>query len=87
MPDYYDAERFGGMPDAVEIAVWPDDALAAPDLEEVEFAVPPYRTDEVLRALPRMRGLRVLQADSAAALIREQIQRHLDGRPLLNVVD
>jgi phosphoglycerate dehydrogenase-like enzyme len=49
----------------VEISPYPDDPLAAEELAEVEFVVPPYRPDEVLEALPRMTRLRVIQADSA----------------------
>jgi phosphoglycerate dehydrogenase-like enzyme len=64
VPDYYRREHFGVLPRPIEIGTFPSDPLAAAELAEVEFAVPPYRP-EVIGALPRMRRLRVLQTDSA----------------------
>jgi phosphoglycerate dehydrogenase-like enzyme len=65
VPDYYEREQFGELPPGVEIGTFPEDPLAAGELTEVEFAVPPYRPRQVIDALPEMRRLRVLQTDSA----------------------
>ena len=61
----YTREQLGALPPAVELEPFPDDPRSASGLAEVEFAVPPYRPREVVEALPRMRRLKVLQADSA----------------------
>ncbi|HWC26255.1 MAG TPA: 2-hydroxyacid dehydrogenase [Solirubrobacteraceae bacterium] len=65
IPDAYASGQLGRLPSAIELAVFPDDPLSAPDLGEVEFLVPPHRPREVVAALAGMRRLRVVQTDSA----------------------
>jgi phosphoglycerate dehydrogenase-like enzyme len=50
------------LPDGVELATVPRDPAADPDLVRVEVLVPPYRSQRVLDALPKMSALRLLQA-------------------------
>lgn len=50
------------LPVGVELASVPGDPAGHPDLARVEVLVPPYRSRRVLDALPRMTGLRLVQA-------------------------
>jgi phosphoglycerate dehydrogenase-like enzyme len=52
-------------PDDVEVAVMPEDPLAHPDLERVEFLVPSFDTDLLAQVLPRMTALKTIQVVSA----------------------
>jgi phosphoglycerate dehydrogenase-like enzyme len=50
------------LPDGVEAVLVPRRPADDPDLARVEVLVPPYRSRRVLDALPRMSGLRLVQA-------------------------
>jgi phosphoglycerate dehydrogenase-like enzyme len=50
------------LPDGVEAASIPREPAGHPDLARVEVLVPPYRSRRVLDALPRMTGLKLVQA-------------------------
>ncbi len=53
------------MPAGVELHLVPKDGPLPPEFYEAEFLVPPYGSRRVLEALPRMRQLRVIQANSS----------------------
>jgi phosphoglycerate dehydrogenase-like enzyme len=58
-------EAVGPLPPGVEVHLVPGDGPLPPEFYEAEFLVPPYGSHRVLAALPRMRELRVVQANSS----------------------
>lgn len=58
-------DSIGELPDEVEVHVVPRDGSLPDEFHKAEFLVPPYGSRRVLEALPRMRDLRVVQANSA----------------------
>ena len=59
-------EEVGELPEGAEYYQWSGDEEVPPGIDQVEFFVPPYLRDQVTRAvLPRMTGLRAVQALSA----------------------
>lgn len=53
------------MPDGVEMHLVPREGSLPAEFYEAEFLVPPYGSRRVLEALPAMRQLRVIQANSS----------------------
>jgi phosphoglycerate dehydrogenase-like enzyme len=58
-------EAVGSLPPGVEVHLIPRDGPLPPEFYEAEFLVPPYGSRRVLAALPKMRELRVIQANSS----------------------
>lgn len=58
-------EAVGPLPPGVEVHLVPREGQLPPEFYEAEFLVPPYGSRRVLAALPRMRELRVIQANSS----------------------
>jgi phosphoglycerate dehydrogenase-like enzyme len=65
LPDNPARAGLGELPDAVELHSIPRRGELPSEFEAVEFLVPPYGSRRVLAALPRLRALRVVQANSA----------------------
>jgi phosphoglycerate dehydrogenase-like enzyme len=55
----------GSLPSGVDVRLVPREGPLPPEFYEAEFLVPPYGSRRVLAALPRMRELRVIQANSS----------------------
>jgi phosphoglycerate dehydrogenase-like enzyme len=53
------------LPAGVEMHLVPRQGALPPELYEAEFLVPPYGSRRILEALPRMKALRVIQANSS----------------------
>jgi phosphoglycerate dehydrogenase-like enzyme len=58
-------EAIDPLPDAVEFHLIPRSGPLAEEFYAAEFLVPPYGSQRVLEALPRMEELRVVQANSS----------------------
>jgi phosphoglycerate dehydrogenase-like enzyme len=70
------------LPASVEVASVPRHPADHPDLPRVEVIVPPYRSQGVIEALPKMTGLRLVQALESGV---EWLLPHVpDGVPLCN---
>lgn len=58
-------EAVGALPPGLDVQLVPREGPLPPEFYEAEFLVPPYGSRRVLAALPRMRELRVIQANSS----------------------
>lgn len=65
LPDNPARASLGELPAAVEINLIPREGALPPEMEAVEFLVPPYGSRRVIEALPRLSALRVVQVNSA----------------------
>lgn len=65
LPDNPARASLGELPESVEVHLIPRHGALPPEIEAVEFLVPPFGSRRVIEALPRLSALRVVQANSA----------------------
>ena len=65
LPDNPARVSVGELPEAVEVHLIPPNGALPPEIEAVEFLVPPFGSRRAIEALPRLSALRVVQVNSA----------------------
>lgn len=65
LPDNSARAGIGELPESVEVHLIPRHGALPPEIEAVEFLVPPFGSRRVIEALPRLSALRVVQVNSA----------------------
>lgn len=65
LPDNPARAGIGELPESVEVHLIPRQGALPPEIEAVEFLVPPFGSRRVIEALPRLSALRVVQVNSA----------------------
>jgi phosphoglycerate dehydrogenase-like enzyme len=65
LPDSPARDDLGELPEEVELGLIPRNGPLPDAFESAEFLVPPYGSRRVLKLLPQMRSLRIVQANSA----------------------